>query len=91
MDEIPITDADKAKIAVEKNLKTQYGVDKIQEIEYSKIAIFKGIVKDFWEVEGEATIKTNKFERKTMRFRRGIIHFRLQIDPSNGNLIGFRG
>ena len=90
MGDIPILDANKAKIAAEKYLKTQYGGDKIQKIEYSKVEIFKGAVKDVWEVEGETIIKTGKFERKTMRFRRGIIRFKLQIDSSNGDLIGYR-
>ncbi len=89
MGEIPVSDANKAQLATEKYLKIQYGADKIQDIKYSKVKHLMGGVKDVWEVEGEAIIKTGKFERKTMRFRRAIIQFKLQIDPINGNLIGF--
>jgi len=89
LEEIPISDSNTAQLAAEKHLKIQYGVDKIQEIKYLKVEHFMGAVKDVWEVEGEAIIKTGQFEKKTMRFRRGIIHFKLQIDPINGNLMGF--
>jgi len=87
--EIPVSDVNRAQLAAEKHLKVQYGADKIQDIKYSKVEHFIGAVKDVWEVEGEAIIKTGKFERKTMRFQRVIIRFKLQIDPINGGLIGF--
>jgi len=86
--EVRISDANSAQTAVEKHLKVQYGADKIQDITYSKTKYFTGAVKDVWEIEGEVIIKTGTFERKTMRFRRAKIRFKLQIDPITGSLVG---
>ena len=89
MGEIRVSDTNSAQLATEEHLKVQYGADKIQDITYSKVKHFIGVVKDVWEVEGEAIIKTGTFERKTMRFKRATIHFKLQIDPITGALMGF--
>lgn len=89
MGEVRISDANSAQTAVEKHLKVRYGADKIQDITYLKTKYFTGAVKDVWEVEGEILIKTGTFERKTMRFRRAIIRFKLQIDPITGGVLGF--
>lgn len=89
MVEIRVSDANSAQLAAEEHLKGQYGADKIQEIIYSKTKYFTGAVKNVWEVEGEAIIKTGTFERKIMRFRRATIQFKLQIDPITGSLMGF--
>ena len=88
--EIRVSDANSAQLAAEEHLKVQYGADKIQDITYSNVKHFTGAVKDVWEVEGEAIIKTGAFERKTMRFRRATIHFKIQIDPFTGALMGFQ-
>ena len=87
--EIRVSDANSAQLAAEERLKVQYGADKIQDITYSNVKHFTGVVKDVWEVEGEALIKTGTFESKKMRFRRATIHFKLQIDPITGALMGF--
>jgi hypothetical protein len=87
--EIRVADADSAKLTTEEHLKVQYGTDKIQDITYFNVKHFTGAVKDVWEIEGEVTIKTGTFERKTMRFKRAIIHFKLQIDSITGDLMGF--
>ena len=88
MGEVRISDANSAQTAAEKHLKMHYGIDKIQDITYSMTEYFTGAVKDVWEVEGEVIIKTGTFERKTMRFRRAIVRFKLQIDPITGGLLG---
>ena len=89
MGEIRISDVNSAQLAAEEHLKKKYGADKIQDITYSKTKHFTGAVKDVWEVEGEAIIKTGSFERKSMRFKRIAIRFKLQIDPITGGLLGF--
>ncbi len=84
-----MSDANSAQLAAEEHLKVQYGADKIQDITYSNVKHFTGAIKDVWEVGGEAIIKTGTFESETMRFRRVTIHFKLQIDPITGALMGF--
>lgn len=89
MGKVSVSDANSAQSTAEKHLKLQYGADKIQDISFTKTKHSIGVVKVVWEVEGEAIIKTGTFERKKMRFRRATIHFKLQIDPITGSLLGF--
>jgi len=81
-EEIRIKDATSAQGAARRHLEGQYGADKIKSINFTRCWYHGGSTMDVWEVEGDITIKKGMISKE-------VRHFKYQIDPSTGNVIGF--
>ena len=82
MGEMRVMDATSAQLAARRHLESVYGSDKIVSMTVSRVWFVAGKTRDVWEVEGEVVVKKGAFKKETR-------HFKFQIDPETGRVIGF--
>ena len=82
MSEIRVEDATSAQAAARRHLEGLYGSDRIKRVSFTKTWYATGATKDVWEVEGDVVIKRGMFSKE-------VRHFKFQIDPETGRVIGF--
>jgi hypothetical protein len=75
-----VGDAIDAQAAARRFLASLYGLKKIKEISFSKAWYQTGSLRDVWEVEGDAVVKKGLLSREQK-------HFKIQIDPTTGQVI----
>jgi len=83
-EEVRIRDATSAQSAARRHLEAQYGADKVVNIKVTRCWYSTGTRMDVWEVEGDVTIKKGLI-------RKEVRHFKYQIDPVTGSVVGFEG
>jgi len=83
-EEARIRDAFSAQSAVRRHLEAQYGADKIKNVKFTRVWYSTGARMDVWEVEGDITVKKGLIGKE-------VRHFKFQIDPITGNIVGFEG
>lgn len=83
-EEARIKDAVSAQSAVRRHLEALYGTDKIVAVKFTKVWYSTGAKMDVWEVEGDVTIKKGLLAKETR-------HFKYQVDPTTGSVVGFEG
>jgi hypothetical protein len=82
MQQLRVRDANDAKAIAYSHLEMQLHPKEVLGISFERVWFSEGIRRDVWEIEGVVKVKKGflSSERK---------HFRLQIDPASGNILGF--
>ena len=80
MSDQQVEDAISAQSAARRYLESQYGLDKIKNILFSRTWYTPGAQRDIWEVEGDIEIKKGMFGKMHR-------HFKFQIDPTSSRVI----
>jgi len=83
-EEVRIRDATSAQSAARRHLEAHYGADKIKDVKFTRTWYATGTKMDVWEVEGDVTIKKGLIGKE-------VRHFKYQIDPTTGSVVGFEG
>ena len=81
MTERKIADTSAAETVVRRVMETKYG-DKLRSISFRKCWYSSAGKQEFWDVEGSLIWKKGVLSKETRNFR-------FQIDPDNGNVIGY--
>ena len=81
MEEMRISEATSAMRAAHRHLESLYK-DKLRDVTVNKAWYRTGTSMDVWEVEGEVVYKRG-------RLRKNKRHFKYQINPNSGDVIGF--
>jgi len=81
-EDVRIKDATSAQSAARRHLEAHYGVDKIKDVKFTRTWYATGARMDVWEVEGDVTVKKGLIGKD-------VRHFKYQIDPATGNVVGF--
>jgi hypothetical protein len=82
MSETRVEDAISAQSSARRYLESQFGMDKIKNILFSRTWYSTGASRDIWEVEGDVEIKKGMFGKMHR-------HFKFQIDPDTSRVIAF--
>ena len=82
MSEQRVEDAISAQSSAKRYLESQFGVDKIKSVIFSRTWYTPGTQRDIWEVEGDVEVKKGMFGKMHR-------HFKCQIDPQTSRVISF--
>jgi len=82
VEQLRVRDANDAKAVAYSHLEMQLYPSKILGVSFARVWYSEGVRRDIWELEGRIKVKVG-----LLRTRRK--HFRLQIDPASGNILGF--
>jgi len=79
--EVRIRDATSAHSVARRHLEAHYGANKIKDIKFTRAWYSTGAKMDVWEVEGDVMLKKGIIGKE-------IRHFKYQIDPTTGSVMG---